>query len=156
MLLDLKIDSDLNCLVPIMQQTFDVFPMCLDQVFSRQFLAVMFRCQYCGKTTSRVFMVQWSGATHEACLLYLNWSAPSTVKNATQAAQAGAAAFILGQSGRNVGMMLCPDFTYRKNELWLLEHAITKMLCHKGVSLDRSFTLQFQSKAWPLLMNEVN
>ncbi|CAK9014882.1 Uncharacterized protein SCF082_LOCUS12523, partial [Durusdinium trenchii] len=49
------------------------------------------------------------------------------------AAQAGAAAFILGQSGRNVGMMLCPEFTYRKNELWLLEHAITKMLCHKGV-----------------------
>ena len=77
----------------------------------------------------------------------MNWSAPSMLKNNARAAQAGAAAFVLGQSARNVGLLLCPEFTYRRNELWLLEHSITKQLCSAGISLDKSFTLQFQNKA---------
>ena len=80
-------------------------------------------------------------------MLYLNWTAPSTQKNNARAAQAGAAAFVLGQSAKNVGLLLCPEFTYRKNELWLLEHSITKQLCTTGLSLGKSFTLQFQNKA---------
>lgn len=68
------------------------------------------------------------------------------LKNNARAAQAGAAAFVLGQSARNVGLLLCPEFTYRRNELWLLEHSITKQLCSAGISLDKSFTLQFQNK----------
>ena len=71
------------------------------------------------------------------------------------AARSGAAAFVLGQSVRNVGLLLCPEFTYRKNELWLLDHSITKQLCTAGVSLDRSFTLQFNSKARPKQKKDV-
>eukprot|EP00435_Cladocopium_sp_Y103_P067203 s449_g29.t1 len=85
-----------------------------------------------------------------ACLVYLNWSAPSMMKQAARNAQAAAAAFVLGLSGRNVGMMLGPEFTYKRNELWMLEHSISKQLCQMGISLDRAFTLQFHSKASPI------
>ena len=72
------------------------------------------------------------------------------LKQGTRNAQASAAAFVLGLSGRNVGMMLSPEFTYKRNELWMLEHSISKQLCQMGLSLDKSFTLQFHSKASPM------
>ena len=83
----------------------------------------------------------------KACLIFLNWSAPSTLKNNARASQAAAAAFLLGQSARNVGLLLQPEFTYKKGELWMLENSTMKQLAQNGITLDKSFTLQFKEKA---------
>ena len=75
----------------------------------------------------------------QACLVFLNWSAPSTLK--------ANASFILSQSARSVGLLLEPEFTYKKGELWMLEGSTMKQLAHHGISLDKSFSLQFKEKA---------
>ena len=86
----------------------------------------------------------------EAALVYLNWSAPSTLKNATRSAQCAAASFVLGSSPKAVGLLLQPEFTYKRGDLWLLENSIMKQLAQSGIQLDKSFTLQFKEKAFVL------
>jgi hypothetical protein len=83
----------------------------------------------------------------QACLVFLNWSAPSTLKANARAAQSSGASFILSQSARSVGLLLEPEFTYKKGELWMLEGSTMKQLAHHGISLDKSFSLQFKEKA---------
>ena len=68
----------------------------------------------------------------QACLVFLNWSAPSTLKANARAAQS---------------LLLEPEFTYKKGELWMLEGSTMKQLAHHGISLDKSFSLQFKEKA---------
>ena len=83
----------------------------------------------------------------KACLVFLNWSAPSTLKANARAAQASGASFILSQSARSIGLLLEPEFTYKKGELWMLEGSTMKQLANHGITLDKSFTLQFKEKA---------
>jgi len=78
------------------------------------------------------------------------------LKTATRSAQSSAAAHILSISGRNLGLMLSPEFCYKRNELWMLEHAIMKQLCLNGISLDKAFSLQFHSKASGILVGLLN
>lgn len=93
----------------------------------------------------------WDSLGHpEAVLVYLNWTAPSTLKTSTRSAQCSAASFLLGSSPRAVGLLLQPEFTYKRGELWMLENSVVKQLAQAGITLDRSFCLQFKEKAWKI------
>ncbi|CAK9032260.1 unnamed protein product [Durusdinium trenchii] len=81
-----------------------------------------------------------------ASVCYLNWTAPSTIKNQTMAAQTSATSAILGDSMYNVGILLEPVFTYQKNSLWMLQNSCLKRLAVAGCTVDKGFVLQFKEK----------
>lgn len=83
----------------------------------------------------------------QASVCYLNWTAPSTIKNQTMAAQTSATSAILGDSMYNVGILLEPVFTYQKNSLWMLQNSCLKRLAVAGCTVDKGFVLQFKEKA---------
>ena len=78
--------------------------------------------------------------------MYLNWSAPSTLKKAAKTAQVAACQSVLGLSERNIGILLQPEFTHKKNQLWMVENAHLKDLATAGLSVDKSFILMFKDK----------
>ena len=53
---------------------------------------------------------------------------------------------MLASSENNIGIMLQPEFTYKKNQLWMLENAHAKDLASHGISLDKGWILMFKEK----------
>ena len=84
----------------------------------------------------------------QASVCFLNWTAPSTLKNQTMATQTTAASAILGSSQHAVGALLEPVFTYQKNSLWMLQNSCLKRLASAGCTVDKGFVLQFKEKVW--------
>ena len=54
---------------------------------------------------------------------------------------------MLACSDKSIGLLLQPEFTYKKNQLWMLENLAMKDLAGAGISLDKSWILMFKEKA---------
>ena len=61
-------------------------------------------------------------------LIFVNWVSPSTVSAPIMEGQTQTVANILAQCERNVGILLTPLVSYRKNTVWQLEHQVLKAL----------------------------
>ena len=61
-------------------------------------------------------------------LVFVNWVAPSTVSSTVMEGQTQCVANVLAQCDRNVGVLLTPLFSYKKNTVWQLEHQVLKAL----------------------------
>ena len=61
-------------------------------------------------------------------LIFVNWVSPSTVSAPIMEGQTQTVANILAQCEWNVGILLTPLFSYRKNTVWQLEHQVLKAL----------------------------
>ena len=77
-------------------------------------------------------------------LVLLNNIAPSTVSAKIAEYQTEMAYRIIHMNIKNVGLMLCRMFTYKKNSLWLLEHECLKRMSQRALSVDRSFGVVFK------------
>lgn len=79
-------------------------------------------------------------------IAWLNWVAPSTVPAPVQSAQATIMGNVLHVSDKAIGLYLAPLHTYKRGNLWMLEHACLKALAHRALNLDKAFGLVFESK----------
>ena len=85
-------------------------------------------------------------AVAEAELLFLNWTAPSTLHNKVLTAQAGFVGQVILGSQQSIGCVLNPTFSYKSGNLWLLEQTQLKSLAMTGVNVDCLWVLAFKQK----------
>lgn len=76
----------------------------------------------------------------------LNWSAPATQSDKAQEAQGTVFAQLVGQSPENIGLLLCPVFHYKRNQIFFLEHCMVKGLASRGVEVDCQASLIYKDK----------
>ena len=76
----------------------------------------------------------------------LNWSAPATQSDKAQEAQGTVFAQLVGQSPENIGLLLCPVFHYKRNQIFSLEHCMVKGLASRGVEVDCQASLIYKDK----------
>ncbi|CAK9040562.1 unnamed protein product [Durusdinium trenchii] len=84
---------------------------------------------------------------HEVNFVFINWLAPSTLKNSSQQAQTNFASHCILSSEQNYGAVLMPIFTYKKGQLWMLETSTTRALAMSGLHVDHVWHLCFGKKA---------
>ncbi|CAK9020813.1 Uncharacterized protein SCF082_LOCUS15069 [Durusdinium trenchii] len=89
---------------------------------------------------------QYNASDSGALMTVLNWSAPSTQTDAAQEAQAISFCQLVSGSASNLGLLLCPVFHYKKNQMHVLEHTLVKCLASKGVDVDHQASLLFKER----------
>ena len=82
-------------------------------------------------------------------VLFLNWISPSGIKNATKEVHVSVMSS-LTQNDSSLGVVMMPEWTYKKGQLWLVETGLLRQLALANVNVDRSFMLQFKDKAGTL------
>ena len=76
----------------------------------------------------------------------LNWAAPATQSDKAQEAQGTVFAQLVGQTPQNIGLVLCPVFHYKRNQMFFLEHCMVKGLASRGVDVDCQASLLLKDK----------
>ena len=88
---------------------------------------------------------------HEAVFFFLNWVAPCTIRNPVKETQAAVAGNLVSTNSNSIGLVMCPEFVYKKGSLWLAETAAIRQLALSGANIDRTFAMSFREKAHPLV-----
>ena len=76
----------------------------------------------------------------------LNLSAPCLIKSCQMNAGMNFLQWMMGDSADNLGLVLMPLFSHKKNGRILEEIAVTKHLSNTGANLDTMFSLLFQER----------
>ena len=66
---------------------------------------------------------------------FLNWVAPCMLRGETLESHANQVAFITANSASSICPVLCPQFTYKRGQLYLSEQMMHNMLSRRGVNL---------------------
>jgi hypothetical protein len=83
---------------------------------------------------------------------FINLASPCLVKADHQNAISKVVGHLMADNPEtSVGLIVLPHFTYRKNTLWLEEHAVVKSLTNAGCNCDRKFAMLFDEKSVPCL-----
>ena len=54
--------------------------------------------------------------------------------------------FVAQEDKNNIGILLCPVFSYKKGNLWLTEHGLTQGLVAQGPGVDKKWSLLLGKK----------
>ncbi len=78
----------------------------------------------------------------------LNSIAPSVTSSAFQECSPTALAMLTvgGWPRGNIGLILCPMFSYKRGHVFQEETNLLSKLCNSGLSCDKSFSLLFRNK----------
>jgi hypothetical protein len=83
---------------------------------------------------------------------FINLASPCLVKADHQNAINKVVGHLMAENPEtSVALLVNPHFSYRKNTLWLEEHAVLKGLTNAGCNCDRKFSLLFDEKTVPCL-----
>ncbi|CAJ1418011.1 unnamed protein product [Effrenium voratum] len=70
----------------------------------------------------------------------------SQVEDSSQARQSELAGILLNGGSPSIGILLLPEFTYKRGLLFEQEYSCVQLLSQKGINLDRGLVLQFQTR----------
>ena len=79
----------------------------------------------------------------QVTICLLNWSSLCRIKTQTQNIQSGSLGVVLNQDPATVGLVVMPEFTYQKGQLWRSEFSAIEALAQHGLNVDRIVALQF-------------
>jgi len=81
--------------------------------------------------------------TSQAMVISLNWAAPSTTKGADADQQAMALASLVHMVPKSIGLVLMPQFTYKRGSLYMSETEVYARFKTKALNFDRHWSLLF-------------
>ena len=95
----------------------------------------------------------------EAVLFVCNYAAPSLIKSDVTTAIFSMVGHLLGSEygPHSCGLLLCPQYSYQKHQLFLEEHALLTLLSNHSCVVDTMFQLNFdiRSKVDPYLITSM-
>jgi len=77
---------------------------------------------------------------------FCNWIAPCSMKSSDLELQANFMAMLSGLSERAIVIVLMPQYTYHKGQLYISENKVTSMMSTRGLNFDHKFALCFESR----------
>ena len=75
-----------------------------------------------------------------------NWTAPSTIKAGTLELQANMLNAVATQGEKGICLVLNPQFSYKKGQLYLAEKMVVNLLSKRSLDFDRKFGLVFKER----------
>lgn len=94
----------------------------------------------------REFQNEGVSAANIVTVGFLNWVAPCMLKSETLEHQANQVAYLLSSSETNICPILCPQFSYKKGQLYLSEQMMQKLLSCRQVNFDSKWGLRFENR----------
>ena len=88
----------------------------------------------------------WQSWSFQAAIFIVNWAALPRVRDAAQTCQAQALGVLCNNSARRLGLVMLPQFTYKKGQLYLHEIAVLNALSSASLNFDRSWVLAFEAR----------
>ena len=79
-------------------------------------------------------------------VVVLNWAAVCRVRDSLKSCQATMTGVILNQSPLSMGVVVMPEFSYKRGQSWRAEFSCLEALNNGGVFVDRSLSIQFASR----------
>lgn len=76
----------------------------------------------------------------------LNWSSICRLKACAQNVQAGILGIVLNQSESNMGIVVMPEFSYQKGQLWRSEFMALELLSKQNLNVDKTLSIQFKAR----------
>lgn len=76
----------------------------------------------------------------------VNWVAPSTLTSTALEMQANIISMLCNGNINNIVPILCPQFAYKKGQLYLIEEMVFKLLSQRQINVDAKFGLLFEQK----------
>ena len=77
----------------------------------------------------------------------MNWVAPCTIKSDDFELQTSVASVLIAQGESNIGLMLCPLFSYKRGGVLQEELRIYNALTKRNLNIDKSFSLLYKADA---------
>ena len=78
---------------------------------------------------------------------FVNWASPSMIQSSQQQAQIQILSYILKEGEDNIALSINPVFSYKKGQVWMMEHMLMKSCAMAGsMNVDMSFALNFKGK----------
>ena len=63
-----------------------------------------------------------------------------------QNVQAGILGIVLNQSESNMGIVVMPEFSYQKGQLWRSEFMALELLSKQNLNVDKTLSIQFKAR----------
>ena len=81
-----------------------------------------------------------------ACVILLNWVAPSVVASKLASLQANLMGALLNEIDHGIGIVLCPQFSYTKGQVAKSTAMMLEKLTQANVNLDHAFAITFKER----------
>ena len=81
-----------------------------------------------------------------AVWVFLNWVAPSMLSSEDLDVQSNLMSMIMSGNDKSMGLVMMPQFTYKKGQLFLVENMVRQMLSSRMLNFDTKFALNFKEK----------
>ena len=76
----------------------------------------------------------------------LNWVAPSILSSQDLDVQSSLLSMIMSANDKSMGLVMMPQFTYKKGQLFMVENMVRQLLSSRALNFDTKFALNFKEK----------